>query len=190
MNDNKSLISTGAGIAKRNLRYIVWFYLLNLVFAWFGASGLGTRAHNIMDHSGYSDKVLHGFDLAVFDRIDQPPRFRAHEEFHDARDAFRSSVLVGEPHVHAGRAARLFLGPPHFARRVLSRLRPQPVAVCALVRYGRLWSRGRWQWSVWLPRMRWSTAADKTNYERLPFFTRGGRLGGYFSGVDHGANLV
>jgi len=80
MNDNKSLISAGAGIAKRNLRYIVWFYVLNLLFAWFGASGLGTHAHHIMDHRLYSDKLLHGFDepaseILIREWFTQPMKF-------------------------------------------------------------------------------------------------------------------
>jgi hypothetical protein len=75
MNDKKSLLSAGAGIARGNLRYIIWFYLLNLLFAWFGASGLSTHAHDIMDHSVYSDQLLHGFHLAALIELTSRPEF-------------------------------------------------------------------------------------------------------------------
>ena len=74
MNDH-NLLSAGAGIAKRNLRYIIWFYLLSLGFAWMGASGFGTHAHNIMDQSLYSDGLLHGFHTAVLIELMNRPEF-------------------------------------------------------------------------------------------------------------------
>jgi hypothetical protein len=75
MNENRNLVSAGAGIAGRNKRYVVWFYLLNLAFAWFGASGFGTHAHAILDHSLYADKLLHGFNVAVFIELLARPEF-------------------------------------------------------------------------------------------------------------------
>jgi hypothetical protein len=75
MNGNSNLISAGAGIAGRNKRYIVWFYLLNLVLAHLGASAFSFSAHSLLDHSLLADKVLHGFDLPVFIEMLVRPEF-------------------------------------------------------------------------------------------------------------------
>jgi hypothetical protein len=75
MNENTGLISAGARIVGRNKRYIVWFYLLNLVFAHLGASAYSFSAHNLLDHSFYADKLLHGFDLIVFIEMLARPEF-------------------------------------------------------------------------------------------------------------------
>ncbi len=64
--NKKSLLSQSAGITSRNKRYILWFYLLNLFFAWWGAVGFSTKVHALLDHSLYADKFLHGFDATVF----------------------------------------------------------------------------------------------------------------------------
>jgi hypothetical protein len=55
MSESKNLVSVGAGIAGRNKRYVVWFYLLNLAFAHFGASAFNDQARGILDHSLYAD---------------------------------------------------------------------------------------------------------------------------------------
>ena len=75
MNGKISLVSAGAGIASRYKRYVVWFYLLNLVLAWFGATAFSRQAHAIMDFSLYSDKLLHGFDGAVLNELLGRPEF-------------------------------------------------------------------------------------------------------------------
>ncbi len=75
MNENTNLVSAGAGIAGRNKRYVVWFYLLNLVFAHFGASAFSKQAHRVLDHSLYADKLLHGFDAGVFLELLARPEF-------------------------------------------------------------------------------------------------------------------
>lgn len=49
----------------RNKRYIFWFWLLNLALASFGTSAFYRSASSILDHSLYSDRLLHGFDLSV-----------------------------------------------------------------------------------------------------------------------------
>lgn len=77
MNENKSLVSAGAAMARRNKRYIVWFYLLNLAFAHFGASAFSEAAHSILDNSLYADKLLHGFNLGVFTEMLMRPEFGA-----------------------------------------------------------------------------------------------------------------
>jgi hypothetical protein len=77
MSENTNLVSAGAAIAGRNKRYVVWFYLLNLVFAHFGATAFSDSAHGILDHSLYADKLLHGFNPAVFIEMLARPEFGA-----------------------------------------------------------------------------------------------------------------
>jgi hypothetical protein len=72
---SENLITAGAGIAERNKRYVVWFYLLNLLFAHFGASAFNDQAHAILDHSLYTDKLLHGFNVGVFLEFLTRPEF-------------------------------------------------------------------------------------------------------------------
>ena len=75
MNGKTSLVAAGAAIVRRNKRYVVWFYLLNLAFAHFGASSFSDAAHAILDHSLYADKLLHGFSLGVFLELLVRPEF-------------------------------------------------------------------------------------------------------------------
>jgi hypothetical protein len=75
MNEKTSLISAGARIVRRNKRYVVWFYLLNLVLAHVGTSAFSAQAHQILDHSLYAGKVLHGFDAAVYAEMLVRPEF-------------------------------------------------------------------------------------------------------------------
>jgi len=65
MNEKKNLISASADILRHHKRYVMWFYLLNLLFAWCGAGAFAASAHAMMDHSLYSDKLLHGMDVFV-----------------------------------------------------------------------------------------------------------------------------
>jgi hypothetical protein len=75
MNGKTSLVAAGAAIVRRNKRYIVWFYLLNLAFAHFGATAFSDAAHGILGHSLYADKLLHGFSLGVFLEMLVRPEF-------------------------------------------------------------------------------------------------------------------
>ena len=75
MHNGTNLISQGANILRRNKRYVIWFYLLNLFFAWLGAAAFTAHARGILDHSLYSDKLLHGFDLAVLVEMIARPEF-------------------------------------------------------------------------------------------------------------------
>lgn len=75
MNENTNLVFAGAAIAGRNKRYVVWFYLLNLVFAHFGAAAFSKQAHSILDHSLQADKLLHGFNVEVFVELLARPEF-------------------------------------------------------------------------------------------------------------------
>jgi hypothetical protein len=170
MYERESLISAGAGSAKRNLRYIVWFFLLNLLFAWFGASGMGTRAHNIMDNSGYSDKVLHGFDLAVFVELINRPDFKPMKSstmpmmifavlFFCASLTFMPGVLLGYSSDHRISRDEFFRACGRNLWRFV-RLFVLAAVIAGAVGGG-----------LFAAQDALATAADKTNYERLPFFT-------------------
>jgi hypothetical protein len=75
MNENPSLLLAAAQIARRNRRYIVWFYLLNVLFAWWGAAAFGVHVHRILDHSLYADYLLHGMDISVLAEVIARPEF-------------------------------------------------------------------------------------------------------------------
>jgi hypothetical protein len=75
MTENKSLLGSAAGMVARNKRYIVWFYLLNLLLGLFGTVSFVTQARTVLDHSLYAGRLLHGFDLAVFVEMLARPEF-------------------------------------------------------------------------------------------------------------------
>ena len=77
MSEKTNLILAGADITGRNKRYVIWFYILNLLFAHFGASAFNDQARGILDHSLYADKLLHGFDVAVLVEMLARPEFGA-----------------------------------------------------------------------------------------------------------------
>ena len=59
----------------RNKRYIVWFYLLNLVLAEYGTSAFRNQAHGILDHSLLAGRLVHGFDAGVLAEMFARPEF-------------------------------------------------------------------------------------------------------------------
>jgi hypothetical protein len=75
MSHNRNLISASADILRHHKRYVVWFYLLNLVCAWWGAGAFSASAHNILDHSLYADKLLHGMDMFALGEMFARPEF-------------------------------------------------------------------------------------------------------------------
>ena len=75
MNDNKGLLSSGLGIVGRNKRYIVWFDVLNVTLAEFGASAFRNQAHEVLDHSLHADRLVHGFSLGVLIEMFVRPEF-------------------------------------------------------------------------------------------------------------------
>lgn len=169
MNDNKSLMGAGAGIARRNLRYIIWFYLLNLLFAWFGASGVGTHAHRIMDHSLYSDRILHGFDVAVLGELIGRPEFGPMQSstmpaiffgilFLCASLVFMPGVLLGYSSDHRISRDEFFRA---CGRNLWRFVRLFVLAAIGVGIVGGVLMNAQ---------DALAKAADKTNYERLPFF--------------------
>jgi hypothetical protein len=75
MSESGSLLGRGVGMVARNKRYIVWFWLLNLVLAGFGVTAFSDQAHAILDHSLGSARLLNGFDVAVFAELLAKPEF-------------------------------------------------------------------------------------------------------------------
>jgi hypothetical protein len=75
MNQNRSLLSDGLNRVTRNKRYIVWFYVLNILLAWFGTVAFATQAHDMLDHSLAADRLVHGFDLGVYAEMIAQPEF-------------------------------------------------------------------------------------------------------------------
>lgn len=68
-----ALLTRAAGMVRQNLRYIFWFWLLNLTLAVFGTAAFRNQAHQILDHSLRADRLLHGFDISVlFETIARP----------------------------------------------------------------------------------------------------------------------
>jgi hypothetical protein len=75
MNENEGLLSSGWRRVARNKRYIIWFYLLNVTMAWFGAGAFNNQVHQMLDHSLHADGLLHGFDLGILIEMFTRPDF-------------------------------------------------------------------------------------------------------------------
>ena len=75
MNSNRALIATAWEVTNRNKRYIVWFYLLNLLLGFVGAIVFGAQAGAVLNHSLYAEKLLHGFDLPALAELMARPEF-------------------------------------------------------------------------------------------------------------------
>jgi hypothetical protein len=77
-NDNlerKNLLASGLSMVGRNKRYIVWFFLLNLTLGFFGTAAFSNQAHNVLDNSLYSERLLHGFHTAALTELFMRPEF-------------------------------------------------------------------------------------------------------------------
>lgn len=72
---HQGLLSGGWIRVGHNKRYILWFYLLNVTLAWFGASAFDEHAHKILDHSLLAASLLHGFDVATLTEMLARPEF-------------------------------------------------------------------------------------------------------------------
>src|ERR1700692_1857514 len=75
MTEHQGLLSGGWDRVASNKRYIVWFYLLNLALAWLGAAAFNNQAHDFLDHSLLSGRLLHGFDIGVVGEMFLKPEF-------------------------------------------------------------------------------------------------------------------
>jgi hypothetical protein len=79
MAEHQGLLSGGWGRVVRNKRYIVWFYVLNLALAWFGAGAFNRQAEAVLDHSLHADRLVQGFDLSVLIEMFMRPEFGPNE---------------------------------------------------------------------------------------------------------------
>jgi hypothetical protein len=75
MSENRSLLGRGAGMLAHNKRYVVWFYVLNAALAYFGTVAFRNQAQDILDHSLYSDRLVHGLDLTALGELFYRPEF-------------------------------------------------------------------------------------------------------------------
>ena len=75
MAEHTNPLSAGWKILARNKRYVVWFYIVNLVLAWMGTVAFRQHASDILDHSLYADRLVHGFSLPAFIEMLARPEF-------------------------------------------------------------------------------------------------------------------
>ena len=59
----------------RNKRYLVWFFLLNLLLGIFGTVGFFIQAGTVLDHSLQAKRLVDGFDVGVFGEMLSRPEF-------------------------------------------------------------------------------------------------------------------
>jgi hypothetical protein len=75
MAEKQSLLGSGWSRVAHNKRYIVWFYILNVTLAWFGAGAFNNQVHEVLDHSLRADRLVQGFDLGVLIEMVTRPEF-------------------------------------------------------------------------------------------------------------------
>jgi hypothetical protein len=75
MGEDQGLLSGGWNRVGRNKRYIIWFYVLNLALAWFGAAAFNRQAHDFLDNSLHAERLVHGFDLGALIEMFTQPEF-------------------------------------------------------------------------------------------------------------------
>jgi len=171
MNEKRNLVSAGADVAIRNKRYVIWFYLLNLIFAHFGASAFSDAAHALLDHSLNADKLLHGFNLGVFIELLARPEFGPLASssapamifaflFFLASLLFMPGVLLGYASDHRISRDEFYRACGRNVWRFV-RLFVFFTVIAGIVA-------GILSWGL----NALVTAADKTSNERLPFFTQ------------------
>jgi hypothetical protein len=77
-NDNpkrENLLASGLSMVGHNKRYVVWFFLMNLTLGFFGTAAFSNQAHNVLDNSLYSERLLHGFHAAALAELFMRPEF-------------------------------------------------------------------------------------------------------------------
>ncbi len=75
MAEHQGLLSGGWDRVTRNKRYIIWFYVLNLALACLGAAAFSNQAHDYLDHSLLSGRLVHGLDVGVLIEMFSQPKF-------------------------------------------------------------------------------------------------------------------
>jgi hypothetical protein len=75
MAEHQGLLSGGWDRVVHNKRYMVWFYILNLTLALLGASAFSNQAHDYLDHSLQSDRLVNGLSVATVIEMFAQPEF-------------------------------------------------------------------------------------------------------------------
>jgi hypothetical protein len=118
--DDRGLLTGGAEVVFGNFRYIVWFFVLNLLLGWFGVLTFAGQMHSTLDHSLYSDRLLHGFDVAAFiDMLARPefgPLLPATEAASALVVVFFLATVIFLPGVFQGYASTYRLPRDEFCR--------------------------------------------------------------------------
>ena len=74
MGKESGLLGAGWSAVRRNPRYVVWFWLLNLALAWFGTLALRGQMSPILDSSLHARQLVHGFNPTVLAELLMAPR--------------------------------------------------------------------------------------------------------------------
>ncbi len=75
MHQDRNIFSKGAEIVRRNQRYVWWFYVVNLVLAVIGTGAFMQNARAILDHSLFSDRLVHRFSVFAYLELLSRPEF-------------------------------------------------------------------------------------------------------------------
>src|SRR5262249_29728246 len=75
MTNKQGLLSSGLSMVRRNKRYIVWFFLLNLLLGIAGTATYFGQANNLLSESLAANRLMHTFDATVFFEMQWRPEY-------------------------------------------------------------------------------------------------------------------
>jgi hypothetical protein len=75
MRDNNGLLGSGLAVVARNKRYVIWFWVLNLILAGFGVVAFSVSAHGMLDHSLAAGSLMRSFDVGTVIEMFMQPGF-------------------------------------------------------------------------------------------------------------------
>lgn len=75
MSEHRGLLSSGLAMLASDKRYIMWFWLLNLILAVFGVAAFSASVHAMLDHSLAAASLLPRFDLGTLVEMFAQPEF-------------------------------------------------------------------------------------------------------------------
>ena len=130
MAENQGLLSGGWDRVARNKRYIVWFYLLNLVLAWLGTAAFSNQAARLFSITVCCRTAwCTALTSACWSRCLRGPSLVRLTLPEPAGVALCLALLCRDRAFLARSAARLCLDLPVAARGFFPRLRTEPVAI-------------------------------------------------------------
>lgn len=65
MDQETGILGAAWAVVRRNFRYLVWFWVLNLALAHFGTLSARNQMSPILDNSLHADQLVHGFNPTV-----------------------------------------------------------------------------------------------------------------------------